>query len=182
MKAVFTLAFSLLFLIAISSDSIPLRRISYKTELVTVDGEIQKGYLSHLNDSTFYISDVPVLFGSPDQRNKNRFSYPVIAQVSLRPKGSVGRGILFGALGGAAIGALIGLVTYQEPDCELGSWVCIDFGPGFSALGGGIIGTFGGGLIGGIAGASAKKTFSIGGKKEKFDAMKMSVLERAYSK
>lgn len=147
-----------------------------------MEGEIHKGYLSHLNDSTFYISVVPVLFGAPDQRNKNRFSYPAIAQVILKRKGNVGKGILLGTLSGAAIGAIIGLVTYQEPDCGPGTWFCLDFGPGFSALGGGIIGAFGGGLIGGIAGASAKKTFSIGGKKEKYDAMKMSVLERAYSK
>lgn len=182
MKAVFLLSFVFFSLTVYSTDSIPSRKIALKTLLVSMDGKKHKGYLSHLNDSSVYISDVQIIYGNPDTRAQKKFVYSDISQISLRRKGSIARGYLFGTLGGAVIGAIIGLATYQKPNCDPNAWFCFDFGPGVDALGGGLIGALGGGLAGGIIGAAGKKAFKIGGKKENIDAFKMSVLQRAYNK
>jgi hypothetical protein len=47
-------------------------------------------------------------------------------------------------------------------------------------MAGSAVGLLGGGLIGGITGALSKKIFRIGGSNEKFQAMRLSVLDRAY--
>lgn len=63
------------------------------------------------------------------------------------------RGIGLGFLVGAATGAVIGLATYQEPDCIQ---FCIDLGRGFTALAGAAVLSVPGAVIGGIVGAKSK--------------------------
>ncbi len=55
----------------------------------------------------------------------------------------------YGTLVGIAVGAIVGLATYQKPT---GAW-SIDLGPGVAALGGGVLGAVTGFIIGGIIGA-----------------------------
>lgn len=63
-------------------------------------------------------------------------------------------GFAIGTLTGTAVGALIGFGTYQKPDPS--TWT-LDFGPGFSALGGGIVGFFVGSITGTFIGTSSYK-------------------------
>jgi hypothetical protein len=56
-------------------------------------------------------------------------------------------------LSGTATGALVGLATYRKPEPG-GGWD-FDFGPGFSAVGGGLLGLVAGSLVGTIIGASS---------------------------
>ncbi len=58
----------------------------------------------------------------------------------------------YGTLIGTAGGALIGLASYQKPTGAF----ALDFGPGFAALAGGILGAVTGFTIGGIAGAVSR--------------------------
>jgi len=67
-----------------------------------------------------------------------------------------------GALIGGALGALIGLTTYQEPKNK--GWITIDLGPGINAAAGGLMGMAAGGLIGAAAGTD--QTIRIEGKSE----------------
>ena len=62
------------------------------------------------------------------------------------------RGVGLGFLVGAATGAVLGLASYQEPDCSQ-SFICLDFGPGFAALAGAVVFSVPGMVIGGIVGA-----------------------------
>ena len=64
------------------------------------------------------------------------------------------RGLAFGVLTGTATGALIGLASYRKPEPGDG-WFTLDFGPGFSAFGGGLLGLIPGALTGTIIGASS---------------------------
>jgi hypothetical protein len=73
-----------------------------------------------------------------------------------KEKRPVARGMLFGALSGAGSGALLGLASYEKPDPNSGSW-SFDFGPGFSAFGGGLLGLLAGTLTGTIIGASSNR-------------------------
>jgi hypothetical protein len=59
----------------------------------------------------------------------------------------------YGALGGAAAGAIIGLASYQRP--RSGGFISLDYGPGFSAAGGAILGAVAGFAVGGIVGAAS---------------------------
>lgn len=68
---------------------------------------------------------------------------------------STARGVGMGLLVGAATGALLGAVTYRPPDCT-SALICLDYGRGFSAMGGAIVLTPIGMVIGGIVGANHK--------------------------
>ncbi|MCU7550829.1 hypothetical protein OCK74_17045 [Chitinophagaceae bacterium LB-8] len=177
MKAIIIVAFALFSLHAISSDSIPHQPLTYKSKLVTLYDRTCMGYLSNLTDSKIYISNNQISYGEhPNLNAQKKFSYTEMSQVSLRQKGSIGRGILIGTISGSLFGAFVGLIAYQKPNCGTGAWVCIDLGPSYSALGGGIVGALTGALIGGIIGATNKKVSALHEKKEKHDAMKISVL------
>jgi hypothetical protein len=68
------------------------------------------------------------------------------------------RGGLAGILVGSAVGAMIGLAAYESPDCTPESFMCLDFGPGMSALAGGVLGGVALGSAGVIVGALARDT------------------------
>ena len=72
------------------------------------------------------------------------------------------RGAGNGTLIGFAVGALVGVATYQNP---AGSYA-IDPGPGVAALGGAILGGVAGFTIGGIIGATSggEETYYLSGK------------------
>ena len=152
------------------------RNIVLKTRIVKLNDSTYNVHLADINDTSLIVTGAVIRFRSSFMNvNASGMHYSELQSVVLRRKGSTGRGILFGALGGAVAGGIIGAVTYKECDgCFL------DFGIGFSIATGSILGTLGGGLVGGILGALAKKIFIIGGNKEKFQQMKLSVLDMAY--
>ena len=89
-----------------------------------------------------------------------------IKYVEVRKKGKLGKSILAGALSGMALGAIIGYASYEEPKCSPNSFCLdLDFGPGFSALGGGVLGIIPGAIIGGVIGG-VKVRIPIKGSKK----------------
>ena len=143
---------------------------------------VDYGYLAGMTDSTIVMVKAPVIFDHAiTGNNTSSIAYQNLSEVSISRKGSVGRGILFGALGGMFVGAVAGYISYKPVNCE-GSLICFDFGPGYDAAAGASIGTLAGAMVGGIIGALARKKFVIGGNKNKFTHMKENVLDMTYRK
>jgi hypothetical protein len=161
------------------------RRPKRMTLKLTVTDSIQRvdyGYLASLADSGIVMLKSPVVFDHTIANpNSNIISYQNISQVTIKRKGGVGRGILIGGLSGLALGGIIGYISYKPTNCE-GAIICFDFGPGADAAAGASLGIVAGAAIGGIIGALAKKTWTIGGKKARFDNMKLSVMDMTYGK
>ena len=123
----------------------------YKLKVFTKSNRVKSGYLRSLNDSTMVISSQP-LFDSPLES----ISYKSIAFIRVRGRQSLWKTSLLGAAGGALLGSMIGLATYEKPDCS-NAFVCIDFGPGFNMVAGAFFGGVSGALIGLAAGSSSRK-------------------------
>jgi hypothetical protein len=200
MKPMLHLLLCMLFLQGHAQDSVPKRLLKYKISVIEWNGSKQTGYLGYINDSILYVSTTQVAVNQPAQHISKRsaLDFSQIRWVHLKRKGSVGRGILIGAISGLAAGAIVGLVSGDDPSCQrsasdpnqyniysgFGYSMCSAFSisAGEKAVIGGTLGMVTGGLIGGIIGAVARKKFSINGSKEKFKAMQLSVLERVYGK
>lgn len=76
-------------------------------------------------------------------------------EVSRGMHGNGRRGMLYGSLIGVAAGALIGGATYQKPDCDGTSFLCVSpDSPALDMVAGGLLGGVLGFGIGGIWGAS----------------------------
>ena len=143
---------------------------------------VQHGYLAAMADSGIVMLKSPVVFDQQlSTSTSNLIPYQNITQVTVKRKGSVGRGILIGSLSGMFLGGVIGYISYKPVNCE-GSLICWDFGPGTDAAAGASIGTLAGAAIGGIIGSLARKTWTIGGKKDRFYDMKSSVMDMTYGK
>ena len=96
-----------------------------------------------------------------DFYNYQEISVYDINEIKIRRKGSIGRGILIGALYGAITGAIIGLVSGDDTEGF------IRFTAADKALAFGTFLSLPGGLIGGIAG-TANITIPINGSKKKY--------------
>ena len=83
----------------------------------------------------------------------------------------------YGALGGAAVGAIIGAVAYTQPASASGQWFSYDPGRGAVAFGSGILGAAGGFAVGGIVGAFAggDEVYQLSGQTR---AMKRLTIQR----
>ena len=176
-----TLSVCLLLLLAIgyAQQGRPLRKATFKIEVVDTTGRVQFGYLAAVADSAVVVFNSPVVFDqSLANTNVNNIAYKNLQEVVIRRKGSKGRGILIGSVSGFAVGAVIGTLTYKPCRGEF----CLDPGQGGQAVGVGLLGAIGGGIVGGIIGSVAKKTFIIGGNKEKFNRMKKNVLDLTYTR
>ncbi len=76
--------------------------------------------------------------------------------VSWGRKTNTAKGAGIGFLIGSLAGAFIGYASYEECKSQ-GLFSCIgDFGPGFNALGGALVGGLGGGVVGALIGGSSK--------------------------
>ena len=156
------------------------KRITLKVSVVDSIQRVDYGYLAGLADSGIVMTKAPVIFDhSLKGTNANTIAYQNLSQVTIKRKGSVGRGILFGAIGGMFVGGLVGYISYKPMNCQ-DALICWDFGPGYDAAAGASLGTLAGGIAGGIIGALARKTFIIGGKRNKFEHLKESVLDMTY--
>jgi hypothetical protein len=165
-------------LIGYTQQGRPLRKITFKVEVVHTE-RVQFGYLGAVTDSSIVVFKSPVVFDqSLTNAQLNAIAYQNVQEVIVRRKRRVGRGILIGSASGFAAGAAIGAITYKPCRGEF----CLDPGQGGQAIGVGLLGAIGGGIVGGIIGSVAKKTFVIGGNKEKFKRMRESVIDMAYKK
>jgi hypothetical protein len=74
--------------------------------------------------------------------------------VSIATHRRAGQGMVTGFLVGAGIGAVVGALSYQKPDCS-DQFICLDFGPGYAAGVGAAFMGFLGLVIGGVSGANS---------------------------
>jgi hypothetical protein len=162
-----------------SIDTLPVKHRVYKTTIFDDKNQSSFGYLSEIKDSIVMLSPAPITFNSifADNNNIRSFNYKDISKVSIRRTGSTGRGILIGALTGLATGIIGGFVEGDDPPEYFFAMTA-----GEKAIAYGAMGSIAGAGIGAIIGAIVKKKFTIGGNKEKFDEMRMNVLQKAYGK
>lgn len=118
--------------------------------ILNIDKKIVAHSLDSLKRKTLYISG---------KRGVQEVSLDLIDELQVATKKrSVVRGLALGALLGASSGALIGLISYQKPKPDPNTNpfnFYLDFGPGFSALGGSLVGSLIGIPGGAIIGASS---------------------------
>ncbi|HYJ39111.1 MAG TPA: hypothetical protein VEV87_10860 [Chitinophagaceae bacterium] len=153
------------------------KNMTLKLRVVDSIERIQYGYLAAVADSGIIMLKSPVVFDQTlANSHLNTIAYHELKEVTIKRKGSVGRGIWMGSVAGFAVGAVIGAKNYVPCNGEY----CLDPGRGGQAIGVGFLGAIGGGIVGGIIGSVAKKTFIIGGKRENYKRMKESILDRTY--
>lgn len=158
----------LLFVIASIPAHSQLRRMIYHIEIVSRDGEKLKGRLVTLQDSAIQVltrGKKPV---------DTLISIKRIQKLSLRRRNAPERAFGTGFLIGAGTGVLLGYASYS-PGCDGSAGFCIDFGPGLSALVGGVVGGLGGGILGLAIGSSYKK-YMIFGDQPSYDAFRRQIL------
>ena len=181
-----------------SSDNAILKKRIYKVSITGIDGHKSSGYLSNLSDSNVYTSSSKTYFNNPGLEDRSyAHSYNNIAKVQIKRKGSTGRGAWRGALIGFAVGAIAGLISgddppstpYNNPNDPFGNAIgnglntfydAFRMTAGEKAVAGGFAGAVTGSAIGAITGSLIKKTFIIGGNKQKLHDMRQQVLEKLY--
>ena len=175
MKAIFLLCCTVLFCqLAFSQDTTLKKNYYIKLRLWQTNGPTRDLYLADINDTALIISSEPVNFRKSIM-NTTAVSYPQVEMATVKRRGSVGRGILIGGLSGLIGGGIVGAATYKR--CDDCLW---DFGVGPNIAAGSILGAGAGVLTGAIVGALAQKKFIIGGQRNKFEALRLSVLDMAY--
>lgn len=97
-----------------------------------------------------------ISFAISDTTLMKWISVESIVELRKVKKSKFWKGAGIGFVAGAAVGALIGRASYEEPEPTPGDWN-LDFGPGFNTSVGGILGAPVGFLLGGIIGSSAGK-------------------------
>ncbi len=100
----------------------------------------------------------------------------LIKSVRVGRSKQAGKGLAIGVLAGSVGGALIGYATYDDSPND---W--FDFGPGFNALGGAIIGTLIGGLTGLVV-TLAPARYTIDGNRNNYKAMQLKFYKRLAKK
>jgi len=154
---------------------------TFKVIIIDTNKTVHDGYLLNVTDSNLAMLRLPVSFDTAIYSDKgDHYAFQTISTITVRRKGAVGRGILWGSVGGAVLGTVIGAIAYKKPACNPNELFCLDFGPSLDIAAGGILGALGGTIIGAVIGASAKKTFIIGGKRSDFKKFQINVLDRAY--
>lgn len=145
-----------------------LKKNSYRVHVQFIDGSRVKGTLLALYDSGIRVST----WTKP--RVDTIFRIADIKTLSLRRRNAPERGFGLGAAAGAVVGAAFGYMAYQRPDCE-GTFICMDFGPGFTALAGACSGAVAGGLIG-LVNGSGYRRIDVDGDPQKFEVLRIKLL------
>ena len=159
-----------------AQDSIAGKSVIFHTTIITMEHHRKTGYLYNMTDSTLLLSGKRVVpdfkdFSAPD--GLVAYDYRKIQYVELSPKGQVWATTAFGLVLGAAIGALVGYSTGDDPKENLFALTA-----GQKAL---YVGAFGGavGAISGfIVGMAVRKTFLIRGRKESYTRMRKKMAAR----
>lgn len=175
----------------IASDSLPKKRY-YKVEATTASNAIFNGYLKDFSNEHLVYTKKEEQFGASALSTDKFILYNELASVKLKRKGSAGRGALYGGLIGLATGALIGFI---EGDDKIAPYtgdplgdIFIGLGNAFAMTAGekavtyGLAAGGGGAIAGVIIGAVARKKFTIGGNRNKFESMKTDVLQKVYGR
>lgn len=175
MKAIFLLCCTVLFCqFVFSQDTILKKNYYIKMRVWQTNAPTRDLYLADINDTALIVSNQPMNFRK-SMMNTTAISYPQLEMATVKRRGSVGRGMLMGGLIGMIGGGIVGAATYKK--CDDCIW---DFGVGPNIAAGSILGTATGVLTGAIIGALAQKKFIIGGQRNKFEALRLTVLDMAY--
>ena len=159
-KLVTLLVVLLLFSIGLHAQKSKNKDKVHKVWVSKVDNsKIIKGLLYEANDESLKIID--------NHSVEIRIDASNIGLIKIRRKGKIGKGVLIGASAGFATGAIIGLVSGDEPDIVSGSIFGADITvegakAGEKALGLGILTAAVGSGVGAII-ASKKETIFING-------------------
>jgi hypothetical protein len=76
-------------------------------------------------------------------------------------------------VGGMLAGAIVGLATYEEPDCD---GFCFDFGPEMPMAVGAVMG----GFVGTCVGLGLHKAFTLNAKQEAYERVKPQLAKYCY--
>ncbi|NNK88213.1 MAG: hypothetical protein HKO90_08020 [Flavobacteriaceae bacterium] len=114
----------------------------YKTWVELENVEIRDGVLLRADESGITVRIYP----AGNEPVDRKISAEEIIEIKLRRKGKVGKGVLYGALGGMVVGAAAG----ASDDSGY-------LGPEFGALAGGVFGIIPGSLVGLTVGAGKEK-------------------------
>ena len=123
------------------------------------------GYLSGVGD-TLVVTDIHM------NQTEKRIRLDNVRYLEYYRKGMKGESIVVGSVLGFVVGAIVGLNSYEP--CTPQGW-CIDFGPGGTALAGGILGSLPGLTIGWAVGG--KKKLIIQGSTNSIKAQKKKLLK-----
>ena len=150
----------------------------------TMDGKRIKGWLYNTDSAAVYLQHArPKALPPPNYKapNQNQPTYSIdalqINTIALKKKNAGLEGVLIGLVAGAAVGAIIGFASGDDPPEE---WFALTAGE--KAFGLGLLGGSTGALIGAIAGALSKKVFIIGGKNDAYRNAQAELNNRAMIK
>lgn len=160
------------------NDTLALKPGIYKTNILTYDkSKFIKGYLVNLSDSGLELSSYSAGLSLEKKNNLQPvYNYNHLREVTIRRKGSTGRGVAYGAVIGLFAGAIAGLASGDDPP----GWFSFTAGQKAISLGL-VVGMPAGALIGAIIGATAHKKFIIDGNKNKYDIMRKSIFKKLFS-
>ena len=180
---------ALLLVVAISSADAQKKVEKRKLNPIWIEQEYgvqPKGYLYQVEEKGVVISNS----GNPDDYfyRANQLNYldikaTDIQTIKIRKPGSVGKGIMFGVLGGFLTGLTIGLVQGDDevnPNCM---FFCDDSPP--TGLQKGVATGVSLGILGGITGAiigSAKIKIPINGNRDIFEMNRPKLAQYAYTR
>jgi hypothetical protein len=180
-----------------SSSKSTSKQKFYQAKVLTIDSAIQRGLWYSVNEENIGLIQVGnknVSYSKkflPDPANYRQYAIENIKEITLKRQNAVARNVLIGTGVGLVVGAIIGFASGDDKEEPYtGGWG--DFGAainnalamsaGEKALIGGLVGSASGAIVGIIIGASSKKVFPIGGKKENFEAARPTLIQMAYSK
>lgn len=146
------------------------QKIEYKVLVLMTGIDSLKGSIYSTGDSSVVIAKTRTWF-YPGTTPTETVPVERIWSITARRRSEIREGLLFGALVGALVGGVIGHESYK-PCVSKGYFDCLLSGPGFSALGGAVIGFSAGALVGGAIGGSIKKTITIKGKRDSYAAQR----------
>jgi hypothetical protein len=181
----------------IAQDSLSRRKPMYKVSFTDSALNQTKGYLLNLSDSAMKITTLPIKFGEQPSAGTSIMDvrYNQVTELELKRRGGAGRGAWKGAVAGFLIGAICGLISGTDPPCQkvdpatdfyglgaIGEGFCNAFRmtAGEKALAYGVLAGAAGTGVGALTGALVKKKFIIGRNKERFNEMRVNVLNKAY--
>jgi hypothetical protein len=183
MKPLFLIALFIMFQPALyAQDTVKLKTPNIKSRIyeATVRGDkavLYDHYLVGVQDSSIMVSKTPVPFNMTSGKTGFQIiNLSEIDEITLKRKGSAGRGALTGALIGAGAGILIGFASGDDNT----GWFRFSAGEKAAALGLSL-GALGG-LVGVITGALSRDKFYIGRDRQRLQYMKLSLLEKVYMK
>jgi hypothetical protein len=182
MKFIFFITlFTIFYSSSIAQDTIrlrsnPIKSRTYEAKVTGENGVLYDHYLVAIQDSSILVSPMAIPFNMYTGATGSLKYLPVsdIETISLRRKGSAGRGALTGGLIGVGLGIIVGLASGDDKP----GWFSMTAGDKAFALGMMFGGS--GSLIGLVGGAIAHKKFYIGRSRDKLQQMNMTLLERIY--